>query len=339
MNKEKIMQKKKYFWLGIVISIIFLYLAFRQIKLGQIIAAFEKANYFLLIIGLFLYLLGYLIRSIRWHYLLLPIKSIPRRCLFPIFVMGFTVNNIFPARLGEFVRAYLVGTKEGITKSGSLATIVMERIFDGLILLVFLFIALSYSTFSFPSVTVGFFNLREIVILSAFLFIFLFILFSIMLYFPVTTKIMIETMVKVAGGRWKDKITQITNSFVLGLGCLKSKKNTTNIFIYSIISWGIEGLAYYATQRAFGITLPFYTAILVLTIVNLGIMIPAGPGYVGTYEYFGILVMKLYNIPIDIAASYIITIHIIGWLPITAMGIFFFAKEGIALSQITSKRL
>jgi len=130
-------------WLiGIVVSVFFLWVAFRQVSdVGHLAEALGSANYLWLAPAVALYLLGLLVRSLRWHILLLPIARIPTASLFGILSIGFLVNNVLPARLGEIARAILVGRRHGISRSAALATIVVERIFDGVVMLLFLGVA------------------------------------------------------------------------------------------------------------------------------------------------------------------------------------------------------
>ena len=120
------------FWLGLLISLFFLYLSLRGVKVREAIDALRSANYLYLIPGFVLYFIGVWMRSMRWGVLLRPIKSLTARQLFPTVVIGYMANNILPARLGELVRAYILGEQEHISKSSTFATIIVERMFDGL---------------------------------------------------------------------------------------------------------------------------------------------------------------------------------------------------------------
>lgn len=125
-------------WLGIGISVLFLFLAFRKVNLHELKKALESANYIYLIPAILLTILSLWIRAFRWQYILQPVREIRVSSLFSATMIGFMANNLLPVRLGEFVRAYTIGEKERISKSSSLATIVVERIFDGITILSFL---------------------------------------------------------------------------------------------------------------------------------------------------------------------------------------------------------
>src|SRR5512143_2338799 len=135
--------KKWQFWVGVLISIVFIWLALRGLRLEQFWGAVQHANYWWLLPGIAVYFIGVWVRAWRWHYLLGPIKKIPTRNMFPITTIGYMGNNIYPARAGEVVRAVVLKRKEGVSISASLATIIVERIFDGVVMLAFVFVNLT----------------------------------------------------------------------------------------------------------------------------------------------------------------------------------------------------
>lgn len=138
------MQMKKWqFWFGVLISILFLWLALRGLHLGDFWGAMQKANYIWLLPAILVYFVGVWVRAWRWHYLLAPIKKIPTSAMFPITTIGYMGNNIYPARAGEVLRAVILKRKEGVPVSASLATIIVERIFDGVVMLAFVFVNLT----------------------------------------------------------------------------------------------------------------------------------------------------------------------------------------------------
>ncbi|MEW6406293.1 MAG: lysylphosphatidylglycerol synthase transmembrane domain-containing protein, partial [Chloroflexota bacterium] len=135
--------KKWQFWLGLVISLVFVWLVIRELKWDEFWLALKTANYWWILPGVAVYFIAVWARAWRWHYLLKPIKLIPTRVMFPITCIGYMGNNIYPARAGEVLRAVILKRKEGVSVSASLATIIVERIFDGVVMLAFVFVNLS----------------------------------------------------------------------------------------------------------------------------------------------------------------------------------------------------
>ena len=134
--------KRWQFWLGILISALFLYLALRGLHLGDMWVTMRDAKYGWLVPGVAVYFLGVWVRAWRWHYLLRPLKSVSTRTMFPIVAIGYMGNNIYPARAGEVLRAVVLKRKEAVPVSASLATIIVERVYDGVVMLAFVFLNL-----------------------------------------------------------------------------------------------------------------------------------------------------------------------------------------------------
>jgi len=102
----------------------------------------QTAHYAWIIPGVLVYGVAVWARTWRWHYLLRPLKPVPLTKLWPVVVIGYMGNNVYPFRAGEVIRAYVLKQKEGVSISASIATVLVERVFDGLVMLIFVFIGL-----------------------------------------------------------------------------------------------------------------------------------------------------------------------------------------------------
>jgi len=222
--------KKWQFWLGVLISIVFIWLSLRGLKLNEFWGTVQEANYFWLIPGIGVYFIGVWIRAWRWHYLLGPIKKIPTRTMFPITTIGYMGNNIYPARAGEVLRAVILKRKEGVPVSASLATIIVERIFDGVVMLAFVFVNLSeLAKLTGASGFVG--NIQQVAIIGTGVFLGALIIFLLAAMFPqVTARIGLWFIERITPKRLHDKITGIMNKFLDGLASLRSPFNVLMVF-------------------------------------------------------------------------------------------------------------
>src|SRR5690606_28637392 len=131
MNRRRII-------LGFAVSAFFLVFALRGQDYAAIREAFSQVTYWYLIPALGLYFIGLLVRAYRWSVLLRPVEAVPARSLVGINAVGLMANDVMPLRTGEFVRAYALSQRTNVTKSTALATIAVERIFDGMALLAFI---------------------------------------------------------------------------------------------------------------------------------------------------------------------------------------------------------
>jgi len=187
--KRQTTLKKWQFWLGILISVVFIWLALRGLQLNQFWNAVQTANYWWLIPGIAVYFVAVWARAWRWHYLLRPIKNIPTKTMFPITTIGYMGNNIYPARAGEVLRAVILKRREGVSISASLATIIVERIFDGVVMLAFVFVNLpELAKMTGQSGFVG--NIQQVAVIGTGFFFGALILFLLAAMFPqITIKI------------------------------------------------------------------------------------------------------------------------------------------------------
>ena len=127
------MKKKpdKKLWIGIGISVFFLFLLFRKIDFNKLLEALKTMDYRFLFPAVLFTFISYYCRAVRWRYLLLPMKKTGMRNLFSSTVIGYMANNLLPARLGEFIRAFVLAEKEKLDTSAVFATLVLDRLFDG----------------------------------------------------------------------------------------------------------------------------------------------------------------------------------------------------------------
>src|SRR5215208_6945575 len=209
--------KKWQFWLGVLISIVFIWLALRGLRLEQFWDSVKQANYIWLIPGVAVYFVGVWVRAWRWHYLLQPIKHIPTSQMFPITTIGYMGNNIYPARAGEVLRAVILKRKEGVSVSASLATIIVERIFDGVVMLAFVFVNLSeLAKLTGSSGFVG--NIQQVAVIGTGVFLGALLVFLIAAMFPqAAAKAGLWLIEHLTPKRLHVKIISIMNKFLDGL--------------------------------------------------------------------------------------------------------------------------
>ena len=129
------------FWIGLAVSGLFLLLLLLRVDRQEIVSALSNANYLYVAPAIGLYFVAVYFRSIRWAYLLSPIGRFPVGRLYPVVIIGYMANNLLPARLGELVRSYYLAQRETVSRSTALATVAVERVYDGVALLSFVAIS------------------------------------------------------------------------------------------------------------------------------------------------------------------------------------------------------
>ena len=321
--------KKWHFWLGLVISLIFVYFVVRGLDWGAFWETVKTARYWWVIPGVGVYLIAVWARAWRWHYLLRPIKEIPTNRMFPVVCIGYMGNNIYPARAGEVLRAVVLKRKEGVPVSASLATVIVERIFDGVVMLAFVFLNLpELARINSESGFVS--DIQTLTVWGAAAFAGALVIFLLAAMFPqVTARVGLWFIYRLTPKRLHEKIIGIMNKFLDGLASLRSPFNVLMVFLTSVVIWLLETGKYWFVMHAFDFEVSFFALMLMNGIVNLATTIPSAPGYVGTFDTPGIAVLQAYGVDKAIATGYTLVLHVALWLAPTILGAYFLAREGI----------
>jgi len=326
--------KKWQLWAGVLISTLFLYFALRGLKLGDFWQAVKSANYWWIFTGVAVYFVAVWVRAWRWHYLLSPLKKIPTRRMLPVTCIGYMGNNIYPARAGEVLRAVILKRKEGVPIPASLATIIVERIFDGVVMLGFVFVNLPElaKVAALSSGFVG--DIQTLSLWGAGFFAAALIVFLLAAMFPkITARIGQRLIDRFLPKRVSEQASGILHRFLDGLASLRSPVNVLMVFLTSVLIWLLETIKYWLVMHAFSFSVSFFALMLMNGIVNLATTIPSAPGYIGTFDGPGIAVLTAYGVEQSTAAGYTLVLHVALWLPITLLGAYYMAREGIKWSD------
>jgi hypothetical protein len=325
--------KRWQFWAGVLISLLFLWWALGKLNLGKFWQAIEGADYWWILPGIGVYFVGMWVRAWRWHYLLRPVKAIRTRVMFPVTCIGYMGNNIYPARAGEVLRAIVLKRREGVPISASLATVIVERIFDAVVMLAFVFVNLpELAKLKGSSGFVG--NIQEVALLGTGLFIGALLVFLLAAMFPQVTARFGQWFIdRLLPRRLREQTSGIMHKFLDGLAALRSPLNVLMVFFTSVLIWLLETGKYWFVMHAFNFHVSFFALMLMNGIVNLATTIPSAPGYIGTFDAPGIAVLVAYGVEQATAAGYTVVLHIALWLPITLLGAYFLAREGVKWSD------
>ncbi len=314
-------------WLGIIISAFFIWLALRGLKLDDVWRALQVGNYWWLIPSVGVYFLAVWARTWRWHYMLLPLKVISLRRLFPVVVIGYMGNNVYPLRAGEVLRSYVLRRQEDVPMSASLATVIVERVFDGLVMLIFVFAALPLAPLPSDSI-------RTVVVVASGVFFAALVLFFALAAMPERALRFAEILSNAfVPERLRRPLLDMLARFLDGLASLRSFRGVLMIFFTSLVIWLLETVKYWFIMHAFPFEVSFFALLLMNGVVNLATTLPSAPGYVGTFDTPGIAVLEMYGVEAAVAAAYTLVLHAALWLPITLLGIYYMIKLGLGWSD------
>ena len=338
------MHKSFRFWLAIGISVFFLGIFLSRLDLRETWEHIGEANYFVLIPAIIVYFGSVFFRTYRWQYLLAPVKrlSVPR--LYPVVVVGYMANNILPVRLGEVVRAYYVGEREKVSKVSALATIAVERVFDGLTLLFFaavvgLFLPIVGLLQGLADKAGIPWVLLALAMSMPFVGVLIFMVAAASSPPWFVTLIDRTTGLLPAGVR--DRVRGLINVFIDGLASLKDPRRLAMVFLLSLPVWLMEALMYYIVAFSFDLHNTFGMAelagviLLVTAVSNLATSIPAAGGGVGAFEVAAAATLTLLGAEASEAGAYTIVVHAALLIPVTLLGFVFLWSEKVSLGQLT----
>jgi uncharacterized protein (TIRG00374 family) len=328
--------KRWQFWVGLLISLIFIYFyVLPKQDWSKLWESLRSAQYLWLIPAIATYFIGVWVRAWRLHYMMRPIKKVPIPTLFPIVCIGYMGNNIYPARAGEFLRAYVIKQKEGVAISASLAIVLIERIFDAVVMMLFVFVNLpELAKMSNVRAGIGAITIQDVAIIGTVLFFGALLVFMLAAMFPaVTSRAVTWSIGHLVPVRFRPKVEGISGKFLEGLSCLRSPRDALMILVTSIVIWLFETGKYWFLMHGFAFAVSFFALMLMNGIANIITSIPAGPGYIGTFEAAGIAVLMAYGVGKEIATAYTIVLHAALWLPITLLGAWYMLREGLTVKK------
>lgn len=335
--------RKRHLLIGIIIIILSLYYAFKDVSMTELGNAMLSVHYAYLFPAVFLVIVSYILRAIRWRYLLKPVKDITTSRIFSPLMVGF-MANMLPARAGELIRAYLLGKKESISFSASFATIFIERLFDMLFVLLLLFTILFFRAEIFSSTNseanqslIGYMVKFGWVSFIGFMFILIFSLF--LQYRNEWAMKVVHIIIKPLPQKWAYNLISMVHSFTNGLSIIKNKKGFLITVMLSFLIWSTFIVTYYPLYLAFDIQsqLPVISSLLVLCItIAIFITLFPTPGFLGAFQAACVVALhEIFEIPKAIALSY----GIVAWLmcmgTTVVIGAVFAVKDNISLKQLT----
>jgi uncharacterized protein (TIRG00374 family) len=318
---------------GLIVSLAFLAIALYRVDVNAVGEALREADYRLVVLASVLTLSSYVLRTLRWMRFLRPQKEIGLLRLFPVLVIGFALNNFLPGRPGELARAIALGQREGLPKTMGLATVVVERVADGLVLIALLAI-----------ISLGF-NLpgwgREVEGLSVVIFALALSTLLFLLWREHLAARLLHSMIHRLPARVGKRLASMLSSFILGLHSLRSPRDVLAIGLLSFGVWLSEATHYFLILTAFGMlsegSLRALAAAFTMVIINLSISIPAAPGGVGPFEAAGVLALGVFGLARERSLPALLVAHAVQYVLISGLGILFIAHEGIKSTQEAGK--
>ncbi len=276
------------------------------------------------------------LRARRWAALLEPVAGrLAFKPLWQSTAIGMMVNNVIPFRAGELARAFALSRAESrVPFTAAFASLAIDRLFDGTIVLMLMLVATLDP--AFPSGRMigdhplGFYLKGAAIFLGAVLL----VLVAIVLV-PHTIFGAIDAVMRRVAPRFEPRLRALMDGFASGLDVLRNPRLLTEVFLWTLAHWLCNAFAFWLGFRALGIGAPFTAAFLIQGLIAIGVAVPAAPGYFGTFEYFGKAGLVLYGVGDAQAVSWVIGFHVLSYIPITVMGVWYLTRLHLHFRDFT----
>ncbi len=327
--------------IGLVISVFFLWLAFRNVDVGELVGAFEKTNWLWAIPFLLITIGNFYYRSIRWRILLGPAKWVPSSRLFGPLMIGFGFNNIFPARAGEFARPLALMKQDDVPYGAGFSSVLLERLVDMLCLLA-LFILMPLYFRIDPNIEQELWGFRldagRLEELSWSMSLMALVLTGGLLTFliPPVKRFYLSVLhwLPLIPAFIKEKLESFVHSFTTGLSTIKSPFLVTMVAIHTLVIWGTIALSYQVMSWGFpGFEITFAQAVGFMVVTCVAISIPSSPGYWGPFELGGMVALMMVGVPEGPALAFTMLVHFLQWGPTTLIGLFYAGKLHVSAKE------
>lgn len=313
-----------YVLLGLASSAVFMGVAVWRLRADAVWAALGTARLLpWLPVAVALYLVGQVLRGVRCRLLVSPEARLNTFTATNVVVLGYAVNNILPARLGELARAGMLAQRSGLPFAQSLSVTVLERVLDGLVMLGLL--AFTYALLPVGGWVAATLELGAIV-------------FGIALAVTLLAVLAPDFLLRAAGrlanplgARAHDRVLSLTSQIVRGVQYLRRPAAALTIAAWSVLVWLVEAGMFLCLLPAFGLPADPLVALLAMTITNLGILLPSSPGFIGPFHFFCMKALVAVGTSEVVGFSYAVLVHLSFYLPVTAWGLAIIVGYGVRL--------
>lgn len=324
---------------GIVITVLLLWWVLGGVALDQVWAEVRTANLWLLGLGVAMATATFFLRALRWKVLLQPIHpGSSLRSRFAAVNIGFMANNLLPARVGEFARAYALARLESVSVSGSFGSLVVERFLDGLTLLFFVLVVMSAP--GFPSDTsMG--DISPGVLLGGVSLVLgsLLVTMLALVLFPGAVVSVAERVAVRLPGRFGRAAVDALKAFLGGLTLFRNPGLFVQAVLWSLLIWAWQAAAFWAGLQAFGIRLGFDAALFVNGIIAFAVAVPAAPGFFGTFQAGAMLGLGVYGVAEAPAVAFSLGFHLGAFVPVTVIGLYYAWRLGLSLKEVRESEI
>jgi len=321
---------------GLVVTVGLLAWALHGVDAAALVGHLRRANPWLMLATITLATLTFPLRAIRWRLILRGTNGtrLPLGALWHATAIGFMANNLLPVRAGEVARAYAAQQAASVRFTTALASIVVERLFDGLMLVALFTLALVAPSFPRHAM-IGGVRLSGLATVGAALFAGILIVALFVVHRPAPWIALLARVAHaVLPARLADRVTHLAQGLVAGLDVLKSPGRFLGVAAWSLVLWLVNAASFAVCFRAFGLPVPPEGALLLQGVIGFGVALPSSPGFVGVFEAATRGTLALYGVDATRAVSYAVAYHIGTFFPITLLGLASLSRMRLHLAEL-----
>jgi hypothetical protein len=325
--------------LGLVVAAAALYWALHNVVWHDFFGALRTSNVALWLAAMVVAQLIFPLRARRWKPMLAPIAPDLRfNLLWRATAIGMMVNNV-TGRAGELARAYVLSRDEPrVPFAAALASLVVDRTFDALVVLLLLLVALLDPHFR-SGVSMEGWTVSALVIGSTTVIVGAVVVLYLCVFAPQRVESIVGGVARRVIPGWRERVVLMTRSFVGGLRVLRNPRLLAAVFAWTVAHWLVHATAMWLGFRALGIHVPLTAALLVQGLIAMGAAVVPTPGFVGIFEKAGTAGLGLYGVSVSVAGAWALCYHLLTMIPITLIGLWYAGRLGLSLGQLrhTSK--
>jgi glycosyltransferase 2 family protein len=323
--------------LGAVVGVGFLAWALHGISFDLVWLHIRHANPWYLLGSCVAGTLIFPLRAPRWRIILSPVaEKLPLGMLWRAIAIGMMGNNVLPARAGELARAFALSREtKRVPFSAAFASLAVDRIFDATCVL--LLMALATLDPSLPKgETFGGYSIAKVIGGGAALALIAILGLYLIVFFTEHAILVWEWMARKVAPPFEERGRTTLLAFASGLAVLRDPVRFLSAMAWAIAMWLMNALAFWLCFKAVGIEVSYSAALMLQGLIAIGVAVPALPGFFGVFEKFAQLGLGIYGIDRTLATSWAISYHILTFLPITIIGIYYFVTLGLKLSDMNA---
>lgn len=312
-------------WAGLLVSALFTYIAVRDVRFSEVWEALQASNYWWLLPALALLAIAILVRAVRWRFLFARETRPPIAAVMRAMLVGYFFNNILPARAGEAARVVALNQSAGTSRAEATATVVIERTYDVLSLLVLLFVTLPW----LPHVT----WVHAAAVLAIALTAGLAVAIALLaVYGERPLRVALRPLARLPFLS-SERVEAAASNLAHGLAAIRRPRLALAGFLWTTLSWLLLGLSFWLVMLGFDLELSPVAGLLVQIAVGLAMILPSSPAAVGVFEAATLVALGAYGISDSRALSYALVLHVLNFLPYIVVGSLVLHRHAVAVGR------